>query len=531
MKQFNTTGVCIPSKHYMADLSERIAEIQKLVDDGKYVTINRGRQYGKTTTLDALGKVLSEKFILLNLDFQDISDAVFKTEGSFVQGMCRIIDDAAEFHGAPIPEKVRADFAALNQRPEDSVKMDELFRIFMRWFQETERNVVLIIDETDSAANHQVFLDFLAQLRSLYLKREKNPDVKTFQSVILAGVTDIRHWKSRSGNRETTPFNIAADFTVDMSLSEVGIKGMLDEYEADHHTEMDTRMISREIRAYTAGYPFLVSRICQLIDERFVPEKYSTLREAWTEDGIQEAVKVIVTEKNTLFDSLMSKLREYDHLRSQLRRILLQGETIEYLPDDPAQEQLMMYGFIINCHNTVAVSNKLFEIRLYRTYLGESRFADELRGSALDHKPEFTKNGELNIRLIMARFIETQKIIRNLMDDEAEKKFLEEEGREKFLTYLSPIIIGAGTFSIEEQTRDRTRMDVVIHYLGKRYVIEMKIRQGAKIRSDGEQQVIEYLNRYGLSTGYMLSFSFNKHKETGVYDVKFGDKLLIEGIV
>jgi len=101
--------------------------------------------------------------------------------------MCRIIDDAAEFHGAPIPEKVRADFAALNQRPEDSVKMDELFRIFMRWFQETERNVVLIIDETDSAANHQVFLDFLAQLRSLYLKREKNPDVKTFQSVILAG--------------------------------------------------------------------------------------------------------------------------------------------------------------------------------------------------------------------------------------------------------------------------------------------------------------------------------------------------------
>jgi len=43
MKQFNTTGVCIPSKHYIVDLSERIAEIQKLVDDGKYVTINRGR--------------------------------------------------------------------------------------------------------------------------------------------------------------------------------------------------------------------------------------------------------------------------------------------------------------------------------------------------------------------------------------------------------------------------------------------------------------------------------------------------------
>ncbi len=55
MKKFNTTGVCIPSKHYMVDLSERVAEIGKMVDDGKYFTINRARQYGKTTTIDYFG--------------------------------------------------------------------------------------------------------------------------------------------------------------------------------------------------------------------------------------------------------------------------------------------------------------------------------------------------------------------------------------------------------------------------------------------------------------------------------------------
>ena len=51
MKRFNTTAVCIPSKHYMVDLSERVREIKKLVDAGKYFTINRARQYGKTTPL------------------------------------------------------------------------------------------------------------------------------------------------------------------------------------------------------------------------------------------------------------------------------------------------------------------------------------------------------------------------------------------------------------------------------------------------------------------------------------------------
>ena len=44
-------------------------------------------------------------------------------------------------------------------------------------------------------------------------------------------------------------------------------EGMLDEYEADHHTGMDTAAIAKSIREYTNGYPFLVSQICQLIDE------------------------------------------------------------------------------------------------------------------------------------------------------------------------------------------------------------------------------------------------------------------------
>lgn len=54
MKTFNTTAVCVPDKHYMVDISEKIEKIKELVDAGKYFTINRARQYGKTTTLAAL---------------------------------------------------------------------------------------------------------------------------------------------------------------------------------------------------------------------------------------------------------------------------------------------------------------------------------------------------------------------------------------------------------------------------------------------------------------------------------------------
>ena len=96
VKKFNTTAVCIPSKHYMVDVSGRVAEIKEMVDAGKYFTINRARQYGKTTTIDALCHALANEYIVISLDFQDISTAVFETEGSFVQGMSRILCDAAD---------------------------------------------------------------------------------------------------------------------------------------------------------------------------------------------------------------------------------------------------------------------------------------------------------------------------------------------------------------------------------------------------------------------------------------------------
>ena len=533
MRTFNTTAVCIPSKHYMVDLSERVNEIKQLVDEGKYFTINRARQYGKTTTLSRLSDYLQQDYQVLSLDFQAISDASFQSEESFVKAFCRNVLKRTK--KIPIPSLVMDQLRDFVERKEEKAVLDELFSALSDWCERSEKPIVMIIDEVDTATNNRVFLDFLAQLRADYLEREDDPDEKTFQSVILAGVTDVKHLKSRIRDeedaKENSPWNIAADFTIDMSLSEKGIQGMLREYEADHHTGMDTEAIAKQIRDYTNGYPFLVSRICQLMDERFVPELFASLKDVWTEEGVEQAVKMILTEKNTLFDSIMGKLKNCEKLRNQMEYLLFRGETIEYLPDNKEQEQLMMYGLLVNDHNTVAVANKIFEMRLYRYYVGESRFAQDMRREALKEKPDFIKGGELNIPLIMERFIASQKIIRNIFDEAAEKKFIEEEGREKFLTYLSPIINGVGTYSVEDRTANSMRMDVVIHYNGKRYVIELKIWHGDRYNEEGEKQILGYLDRFGLDTGYMLSFNFNKNKQPGIEKVCIGDKLLYEGIV
>lgn len=54
-RRFNITGSCNPQWHYMVSLDDRLKKIKEdYVDYGSYFVINRGRQYGKTMTLEAL---------------------------------------------------------------------------------------------------------------------------------------------------------------------------------------------------------------------------------------------------------------------------------------------------------------------------------------------------------------------------------------------------------------------------------------------------------------------------------------------
>ena len=91
MKTFNTTGLCIPERHYMVDISGRVAEIKKMVDAGQYFTINRARQYGKTTTLNLLRRALEPNYVVISLDFQEISGAEYATEGDFIQALAKLL--------------------------------------------------------------------------------------------------------------------------------------------------------------------------------------------------------------------------------------------------------------------------------------------------------------------------------------------------------------------------------------------------------------------------------------------------------
>jgi len=135
----------------------------------------------------------------------------------------------------------------------------------------TGKKVVLIIDEIDKSGNNQLFLDFLGMLRNKYLSRNEGEDY-TFQSVILAGVHDVKSLKVRTNedHKYNSPWNIASDFNIDMSFSKDEIMTMIDDYCNDTKAIMDKDYFAERLYYYTSGYPFLVSKLCKIIDEEIM---------------------------------------------------------------------------------------------------------------------------------------------------------------------------------------------------------------------------------------------------------------------
>lgn len=79
----------------------------------------------------------------------------------------------------------------------------------------------------------------------------------------------------------------------------------------------------------TGGYPFLVCRICKKLD-LVGSEGIETLSDAWTRKGFLMAERELLSERNTLFDSLWHQVEEYPRLREKLMDILFTGSDYPY---------------------------------------------------------------------------------------------------------------------------------------------------------------------------------------------------------
>ena len=499
MKEFNVTGLCFPKEHYMADVSKKLEQTRAMVDKGLYFIINRPRQYGKTTTLYTLADILRNtgEYIVLNTSFEGIGDVIFDNEENFSAGFVRILEKYSNVSAPKLVGFVKKQHGKVKN-------LDALSMMITQFVNKTDKKVVLMIDEVDKSSNNQLFISFLAMLRNKYLERG---DIKTFHSIVLAGVHDVKSLKLKIRPNEegkfNSPWNIAAEYTVDMNLQPSEIKPMLDEYAADRGIKMDTTAIAKRLFYYTSGYPYLVSRMCKMLDEKTIPMFKDN---EWIVEDLETAVNELVQESNSNFDTLVKNLENNEPLYRLVYSVAIDSENMRFSIHNQMMNLGILYGIFAD-RKGLAIHNRIYHQVIVEYMTANMHVAQLAKGSDFGYGYK-NDDDSLNMEAVLLGFQAFMKKEYNKKD----RDFLEKNGRLVFLAFLKPIINGSGYDFKEPQVSEEKRLDVVITYLQYKYIAELKIWRGQKAHEKGILQLNDYLDSQAVNEGFLVIFDHSEVK-------------------
>jgi len=498
----------------MADIRDKLDKIYELVEEGLYFTINKPHQYGKTTIQAFLSRKLNKQddTIALFISFEAIDYHIYQSIQLFINAFLERLSQNFE----------RNSYAELSGFVSNKIdridSFDHLSNFIGELIKKAAKKLILIIDEVDRSSNNHLFLDFLAILRNRYLNRNFDLDFPAFHSVILSGVYDVKKIKFKIDPGATlkynSPWNIAVDFNIDLSLNEKEIQSMLDSYKDEKKLSFNSEHISEKLHYYTSGHPFLTSYLCKIIDEELITERQDKI---WHIADVDEAYKHLLTRNNTNFQSLFKTLENDQDLYNNVFDIIIKGQNKSYTLDNPIIDAGVTLGIFAKSDNRVIIHNRIYEQRIYNYMISKVETSTNLP----TYDGQYVKNGILNVQELLLGF---QKFMQENYSTK-NKEFLEKQGTLLFLAFVKPIINGKGFDFKEVQISEERRLDVVITYLNQKYIIELKIWRGEEAHKEGLNQLSDYLDRQNLKSGYLLIYDFRlDKKEYKRQEIKHKDK-------
>lgn len=497
-KEFNITGTCFPAMHYMADISGKLAHIMELIEKGRYFTINRPRQYGKTTMLRSIAEELkrSDEYLVFNVSFEGLGIEDFISAKDFCKAFLKLL----ELQTAQ--DKLPEIATFLQEESQKADKISALSRAITQLAHLAGKKMVLLIDEVDKSSNNQLFLDFLGMLRHKFLNRFQETE-RTFHSVILAGVHDVRTLKLKLRPDEeakyNSPWNIASDFNVQMSLQPHEIKPMLEDYARERGVQLDEKTLAERLFYYTSGHPFLVSALCKITDEEILPERGDNI---WIEQDVETAANRLInsTRSNTNFDSLVKNLENNENLYQMVFDVLMLDRTFTFNIHNPTINLGVVYGVFANGQG-LRIQNRIYEQVIFNYLISKTESA--ISPASQGFRSGLVKEGNsLDMEKALLNF---QAFMKTHYSDK-DSDFLERNGRLVFLAFLRPIINGAGHDFIEPQISEEKRLDVAVTFYQHKYIVELKVWRGEAAHRQGLSQLAGYLDRQNIKEGYLVIF-------------------------
>ena len=507
MRRFGTQGPVHPEKHYVVSRSADLDDFIARIKDGRYIVIFAPRQTGKTTFFqNALNAFTGSEptYFPIQMNFEVYEGCTLSTFYDYLyQDICEEIEKVFERKVQFPSEKLRQFLK--NMEITDHLSMQRFFSKFESFLKSEYdmHRVILIIDEFDGIPQ-EALVGFLHSLRRIYVS---NSTPKCPHSVGIVGVKSIAQLNY---DRSISPFNIQDEFHLpNFTLEQV--HELLQQYTEEVGQSFLPEVIE-SIHKQTAGQPFLVNRLAQILtDELDIPKTESITMEHFSQAHFQ-----LLHERNTNIDHLTTNIRRNPRFESILMRITATDDGPAFNLRDDLISELATYGVIKSGTDGMCeIANPIYFYCILQT------FKPAVNGLEQEYLPEDTREGFLDY-LSTTGHIEMGALLDNFQDFIARAGFKilqvpdtpqESVGRHLLLAYLEQFVRLVGGFMHIEVQTGRGRMDLLITHNQRKYVVETKVWRGEVSFQKGKKQLASYLKLESATEGYHVVFDHRSNPE------------------
>ncbi len=495
MRFFNITGSCDPARHYMIPAERRLPGSEALIAKQAYFVVHAPRQTGKTTTMKALARRLTDEGRYAGLRFSCQTASVFPDDiGAAEKTVWSEIEDSAR---AALPEALRPP-ARVDADPGRFLQTQ-----LARWAEVCPRPLVLIFDEIDAIGGSSL-KSILSQLRTGF---DSRPAAFPW-SVILCGMRDVRDYKVASGGDParlgtSSPFNIKEKSLRIINFTEAEMRELYAQHTAETGQHFTERALDRAWEL-SRGQPWLCNALArEVVEEIAVPPG-----EHITAAHFNSAKERLILARATHLDSLLARLRE-----KPVRRILgpVLAGTLKKNPTFDADFEYVTDLGLVAPKPPPRIANPIYQEVILRV------LASPVEGMIdADPRSYVAPSGRFALYRLLQDFAEFWRENSEVLVGSVE--YREVAPQLVLMAYLHRLVNGGGFISREVGV-GRKRIDLLVRWpytnrRGKRAVqraaLELKVWRDRDRKGDplaaGLVQLDAYLAKLGLSHGVLVIF-------------------------
>ncbi|MBR8835940.1 MAG: ATP-binding protein [Stigonema ocellatum SAG 48.90 = DSM 106950] len=486
---FNIAGPCQADIHYMLSATARLPNLEQIIEQRSYFVVHAPRQTGKTTTMLALAKQLTESGRYTAVMVSAEVGSAFNHDVGVAE--VAMLETWRDTIAVRLPKDLQPpawSYSVPGQRIRASLQV---------WALASSRPLVVFIVEIDSLQDESL-ISVLRQLRDGYPNRPNNFPL----SVGLIGLRDVRDYKIASGGSDrlntSSPFNIKVSSLTLRDFLAAEVQELYQQHTSDTGQVFTTEATAMAFDL-TQGQPWLVNALAKEVVEKIVLDRNVAI----THEHILKAKEILIARQDTHLDSLAEKLRE--KRVQEIIEPILAGLALGDTRSDDRQYLIDLGLLRRDPAGGLTIANPIYREVIPRVLVQGTQ-------DSLPHiSPSWlTKSGELNTDALLDAFLTFWRQHGEPLLGSA--AYHEIAPHLVLMAFLHRVVNGGGTLE-REYAIGSDRMDLCLRYGSTTLGIELKVWRDKKgdPQSQGLDQLDSYLARLGLDFGWLFVFDRRKN--------------------